>query len=247
MNQQPQERTWGDAGQEALSSGLELLSVLGAAAKVFEQFFTREEAAQARRKNKGFIGFRDILRANKIVGPEDNWGNFGLGLAGDLLLDPANAIGIGGLSKAGKILNKTKTLKQVPGILAQGVARGVPGIADDVTQAVTRRAGRMKFPGGAPYDIGKASVAELTGALPLYGGAAKRFGTIRQIEAAKDAGIDVPFWKAIEQRLDKLSPAAREKILTSRCSTILVWAFREWLHYLAQPQRLRVPTYWVAC
>ena len=143
MNQQPQERTWGDAGQEALSSGLELLSVLGVPQqKVFEQFLTREEAAQARRKNKGFIGFRDILRANKIVGPEDNWGNFAAGLAGDLLLDPLNAIGIGGLSKAGKVLNKTKTLKQVPGILAQGVARGVPGIADDVTQAVTRRAGR---------------------------------------------------------------------------------------------------------
>ena len=80
---------------------------------------------------------------------------------------------------------------------------------------VSRRAGRMKFPGGAPYDIGKASVAELTGAPPIYGGAAKRFGTIRQIEAAKDAGIDVPFWKAIEQRLDKLSPAAREKMLDS--------------------------------
>ena len=214
MNQQPQERTWSQAGQEAGSAALELLSVLGVPQqKLFEQFLDEDQAAQARRKNKGFIGFRDILRANKMVGPEDNWGNFAAGLAGDLLLDPLNAIGIGGLSKAGKLLNKTRTLKQVPGILAQGVARGVPGIADDVTEAVTRRAGRMKFPGGAPYDIGKASVAELTGAPPIYGGAAKRFGTIRQIEAAKDAGIDVPFWNAIEQRLSKLSPAAREKIL----------------------------------
>ncbi len=216
MSQQPQERTWGDAGKEAGSAALEVLSYLGVPQqKVFEQFLTTDQAAQARRKNKGFIGFRDILRAHDVVGEEDNWGNFAAGLAGDLFLDPLNALGVGGLSKAGKLLNSTKTLKQVPGILAQGVARKVPGIADDVTSAVTRRAGRMKFPGGAPYDIGKASVAELTGTPPIYGGAAKRFGTIRQIKAAKDAGIDVPFWKSIEQRLDKLSPAAREKMLDS--------------------------------
>jgi hypothetical protein len=212
--QQQPEQTWGQAGQEAVSSGLEMLTMLGIPQqKMFSAMLSDSDAAAARKKNKGFIGFRDILRANNIVDEEDNWGNFALGLGGDLLFDPLNALGIGGLSKAGKLLSKTKSLKQVPGILAQGVARKIPGISDDVTSAVTRRASKMKMPGGGKYDLGKASVAELTGNAPLYGGAANRYGTIRQIERAKKAGIDVPYWNAIEQRLNKLSPAARERIL----------------------------------
>lgn len=57
---------------------------------------------------------RDLLRKTGLAGPENNWGNFGAGLALDIALDPMNWVlgPLGALTKAGKAAEKAGTLEK---------------------------------------------------------------------------------------------------------------------------------------
>ncbi len=55
---------------------------------------------------------RDLLRQYGMAKDEDSWGNFGAGMAAELLLDPLTYTGIGALTKAGTAAKKANLLEK---------------------------------------------------------------------------------------------------------------------------------------
>ncbi|MHC4702399.1 MAG: hypothetical protein ACYTFQ_17670 [Planctomycetota bacterium] len=69
---------------------------------------------------------RDIMRRMGLMGKKDTWGNFGAGLAADIVTDPLSwtSFGAGGAaSKAGQLLHKAGLAEFLPDVL-QATAKG---------------------------------------------------------------------------------------------------------------------------
>jgi len=174
------------AAEGTWSAGEGLLRFLGLPQQgLYSQMMDKKDFDRALYKN-GQVGFRDVLRSNNLVGDEDNWTNYGVGLAGDVLLDPLNLIGVGGLTKAGKVVKAAGALDNVGTAMTKAVAKGVD-VGSDIASRVqkgVRRSGKQS--------LSQLSEAELLASAPLRPRAAAKFSSIKKLLDAADAGVEIP-------------------------------------------------------
>jgi hypothetical protein len=116
---------------------------------------------------------RELLRQYGLLDPnaDDTWGNFGAGFAAEVLLDPLSYVGIGGLTKAGKLARNANLLERVPEFLSKQyiAGRAAPEVAERASSALAKM-GRQSI---SPTEVA---------ARPLIGRrAAQRLGTLEDI------------------------------------------------------------------
>jgi hypothetical protein len=115
---------------------------------------------------------RDLLRKYGLVGKKDTWGNFAGGMAAEIALDPLTYIGLGGLTRAGKVAKSA-------------------GLLDDATRVATasgRKAGRLGFGETAGKLSGRARTT--LGDVVNYGAdASERLQ--KATHASQTAGMDI--------------------------------------------------------
>ena len=205
------------AGGGMYHAGAGLLNLIGIPQQAVFRNLMSEREAEAARRRSGSIGFRDVLRANNVIGPEDTYPNWWAGFAGDVFLDPTNLIGIGVANKGGKALRAAGAAQDLGRTASQGIKAGVD-LGDDLARAFEKGVGKM---GKTPATV---SAADLIGSPPIGKRFASRHLTLDKIKAIQDAGVEVPNLDRVLSKFSHLDDAARSRIMAQPLAKGLTFA-----------------------
>lgn len=142
-------------------------SLAGGVGRGLDEVFASEDA-----RTSG----RELLREYGLVGDEDNWGNWGAGVAAEIVTDPLNyATGaIRALSTAGRAADAAGLIKQAPQILSRAYLNEAAELAPELTSRASAYAQRL----GRSLGREALSETDVIGR-PLVGRrAARKYGTL---------------------------------------------------------------------
>ena len=136
----------------------------------------------------------------RLVGPENNWANFAVGLVGDVFFDPINLLGfVGAAGRAGRLAQRVGLRGNRLGEIATQADRGAkinPQLLDAVEQGVKKQG----------KNLNNITDAEIMGRTPLRPRTAGRLTSASDLVAARDAGVEV---KGLDSLLSQIGDNQR--------------------------------------